>query len=169
MADSTTPETETTAEPAKAKFTRALEEAKAGAQQLGKEAQERAGQYREKAHATREEWVNEAKARGGQAKEKAAGLADEGKTRASQGLAALGKMVDENAALVDEKIGTKYGDYARKAATSLQDTAAKLDAKDVGELTEDAKEFVRQSPGLALGMAAVAGFLIARMFKGSND
>lgn len=158
-----------TAVPAKARFSRALEEAKAGAQALGKEAQERTDLYREKLTSTGSEWASEAKARGGQAKEAAAGLAYEGKARASEGLAALGKIVADNAPLVDEKVGAKYGDYARKAATTLQETAAKLDAKDLGELGDDAVEFVRKSPGLAIGMAAVAGFMVARLFKGSDD
>lgn len=155
--------------PAKARFSRALEEAKAGAQALGKEAHERTDLYREKLTSTGSDWANEAKARGGQAKEAAAGLAYEGKARASEGLAALAKMVADNASLVDEKVGAKYGDYARKAATTMQDTAAKLDAKDLGELGDDAVEFVRKSPGLAIGMAAVAGFMVARLFKGSDD
>ena len=38
-----------------------------------------------------------------------------------------------------------------------------------GELADDAKEFVRNSPGLAVGLAAAAGFLLARVFRGSND
>lgn len=49
-----------------------------------------------------------------------------------------------------------------------QDAAAKLDAKELGELGEDAREFVRKSPGLAVGMAAVAGFMLARMFGGGS-
>ena len=46
-----------------------------------------------------------------------------------------------------------------------------LDEKSFEELGEDAKEFVRKSPGLAIGIAAVAGFLVSRLFKGgsSND
>lgn len=181
MADSTTTtasdtpakkgkaETSSTGEPAKARFSRALDEAKAGAQQLGKEAQERADLYREKLTATGGDWVNEAKSKTGQAKDAALDLANEGKTRASGAIASLGKLVEDNAALVDEKVGVKYGDYARKAAASMQSAATTLDEKDLGQLGEDAKEFVRKSPGLAIGIAAVAGFMVARMFKGSID
>ncbi len=39
-------------------------------------------------------------------------------------------------------------------------------SEDIGE---DAKQFVRKSPGLAVGIAAVAGFMLARLFKGSSD
>jgi len=166
--------------PAKGHFARALDEARVGVNKLGREAQERAqtygkdaqaraGEYREKIHSASSDWVSEARARGDQAKGMAADFAREGKSKASEAIAAIGQLVGENADLVDEKVGSKYGDYARKAATAMQDTASRLDAKDIDELGEDAKEFVRKSPGLAVGMAAVAGFMLARMFKGGKD
>lgn len=156
-------------EPAKAKFARAMEEARAGAQQLGKEAQERAGAYREKASSTGSEWIEEAKVMGGQAKDRAYELANDGKTRASDAIFSLGKIVDENATVIDEKIGPKYGDYARNAAQTMQEAAKKLDARELGDLGEDAKEFVRKSPGLAIGIAAVAGFVLSRVLRKSDD
>jgi ElaB/YqjD/DUF883 family membrane-anchored ribosome-binding protein len=148
--------------PAKERFAKAIEEAKAGAQALGKEAQDRADLYRDKLTSQGGEWT-------AQAKEKATGYALEGKAKASEGIAALGKLVSDNAGLIDEKVGPKYGEYARSAAQSLQDVSARLDAKELDDLAEDAKEFVRNSPGLAIGMAAVGGFLLARLFKGSSD
>ena len=159
----------TAPEPAKAKFARALGEAKAGAEQLRQEAQDRAGAYREKAGATGSEWIDEAKVMSGQAKDRAWELANEGKTKASDAIFSLGKIVDENATVIDEKVGAKYGDYARSAAQTMQDVAKKLDAKDLAEVGEDAKEMVRKSPGLAIGIAAVAGFLMARLFRRSDD
>jgi ElaB/YqjD/DUF883 family membrane-anchored ribosome-binding protein len=51
----------------------------------------------------------------------------------------------------------------------MQETAAKIEAKELSELGDDAKEFVKKSPGLAIGMAAVAGFLLSRLFKGSSN
>ncbi len=163
------PATQAAADPAKAKFAKAIEDAKSGAQALKTEAQAKAEAYREKAAATGGEWLDEAKAMGGQAKERAAELAVEGKTKASDAIASLGQIVAENAPALDEKLGPKYGDYARTAARSMQETAAKLEAKDLNELGDDAKEFVRKSPGLAVGLAAVAGFMIARLFKKSDS
>lgn len=147
---------------AKERFAKAIEEAKAGAAALGKEAQERADLYREKLSSSGGEWT-------AQAKEKAAGYANDGKARASEAIAGLGKLVADNAGMIEDKVGPKYGDYARSAAQSMQDAAARLDAKDLDELAEDAKEFVRKSPGLAVGIAAVAGFMLARMLRGSRD
>jgi ElaB/YqjD/DUF883 family membrane-anchored ribosome-binding protein len=148
--------------PARGHFAKAIEEAKAGAAALSKEAQDRADLYREKLSSQSGEWTT-------QARDMATGYANEGKAKASGAIAGLGKLVADNAGLIDEKVGLKYGDYARSAAQSMQDAASRLDAKELDDLVEDAKEFVRQSPGLAVGMAAVAGFMLARMFKGSSD
>lgn len=153
---------------AKAKFSKALDEAKAGAAELGAEAKERAGAYRERAVAKSGDWVDDARAYGEQAKEKAGELAVQGKTRASDALSGLGKLVADNAGVIDDKVGPKYGDYARTASRKMQETAAKIEAKDFDEMGEDAREFVRKSPGLALGIAAVAGFVLARLFTGSR-
>ena len=143
---------------AKSRFNAALEEAKAGAAALGAEARDRADAYRSQAKTRGEDYAGQAKAKAGE-------LARDGKEKASDALANLGRMVAENAATIDDKFGTRYGDYARSASRSLQETAAKLDSKSVEELGEDAREFVRKSPGTAVGLAALAGFLFARLFR----
>ena len=112
------------------------------------------------------DWVDEAKTMAEQAKGKASELAQDGKARTSDAIANLGKLVSENAGSIDDKLGTRYGDYARTAARSMQETAAKIDSKDLGELGDDARQFVRKSPGLAIGIAAVAGFMLSRLFRG---
>lgn len=154
---------------AKSRFNAALEEAKAGAAALRTEAGDRASAYKNKARAQSDDLLAEAKAYGTQAKGKAGELAVDGKGKLAEAIAALGRAVFDTAPTVDDKLGAKYGDYARSASRSLQETSAKLDAKSVDELSEDAKEFVRKSPGLAVGIAAVGGFMLARLFRGSND
>jgi len=161
--------TDANGEPAKAKFARALEEAKAGVQQLGREAQEKAGAARKKATAASGEMAEEAKAKGQQAKDKAFELANEGKAKASEAISGISKIVNDNAPVIDEKVGPKYGEYARSAAKSIQGAADWVEHKDLVELGEDAKEFVRKSPGLAVGLAAVAGFMLARLFRGNSS
>ncbi|WEK47095.1 MAG: hypothetical protein P0Y56_02075 [Candidatus Andeanibacterium colombiense] len=153
---------------AKEKFSKALDDAKAGAAALGSEARTRAEAYRDQAVAKSSDWVDEAKVYGEQAKKKAGELAVEGKTRASDALSGFGKLVSDNAVTIDDRFGEKYGDYARTASRKLQETAARIDAKEIDELGEDAREFVRKSPALAVGIAAVAGFFLARLFSGSN-
>ena len=150
--------TESNTAKAKSRFNAALEEAKAGAAALGAEARDRAGAYRSQAASKSDDYA-------AQAKTKAAELAREGKDRASDALAGLGKVVAENATTLDDRFGTRYGDYARTASRSLQETAAKLDNKSIEDLGSDAREFVRKSPGTAVGLAALAGYLFARMFR----
>lgn len=154
---------------ARAKFSRALEEARAGASALGHEARERAGEYRERLSASSSEWAGEARELAGQAKDRAAALAKDGKSKTSDAIATLGRLVADNAGTIDDKLGVRYGDYARTAARSMQETAAKIEAKSFDELGDDAKEFVRKSPGLALGLAAIGGFFLARLFRSSSD
>ncbi|MBW8784827.1 MAG: hypothetical protein JF593_09340 [Novosphingobium sp.] len=154
---------------AKQSFGRALEEARAGAEALTQEAQERAGAYREKITGTSSEWIDQARNLTGQAKDRAAALAQDGKTRTSDALAAIGKLVADNATTLDQRLGAHYGDYARSAARTMQEAAAKLEAKDFADLNSDVKELIRKSPGVAVGVAAVAGFMLARVFSGSSD
>ena len=178
-AKETTPVTNTainTAEPtttdnrteAKSRFNAALEEAKAGAAALKAEGKDRAAAYRTQAKGKGDDWVAEAKAYGDDAKVKGRELAVEGKVKAGEGLRSLSRLVGDNAHQVDEKLGAKYGDYARTASQSLDGYAAKLDQKSVDDLVEDGRAFVRQSPGKAIGIAALVGFMVSRLFRGSR-
>lgn len=154
---------------AKSRFASAVEEARAGAEALRDEALQRGSAYKEKLATTTGNLTEDARAYADQAKEKAAALARDGKTKASDALAAVGRTLADTATTVDDKLGPQYGDYARTAARWTQETAAKLEAKDFNELGEDVKDFVRKSPGVAIGIAAVAGFAIARMLGGSSS
>lgn len=154
---------------AKSRFSKAIEEAKAGAEALKGEAMGRTAAYKSKVAGTTGDWTEEARVYANQAREKGAALADEGKAKATDALAALGRTIAETAPTIDEKLGSQYGDYARNAARTVQDAAAKLEAKDLGELGDDVKELVRKSPAAAIGIAAVAGFVVARLFRGSDD
>lgn len=171
MVDPTAP-TGNGTENAKNHFAKAMEEARAGAHALADECRGKFSQakdeWSEEARSRSDEAMEKATAFASDAKVKAGELANEGKARTSQAIAGLSKMIDENAHLIDEKVGPRYGDYARSASKSMQDAAARLDEKSFEELGEDAKEFVRTSPGLAVGMAIAAGFLVGRMFKKGN-
>jgi len=143
---------------ARSRFSAALEEAKAGAAALGAEAKERASSYRDQAKSTGGTWSTDAKGKAGD-------LAYEGKAKASDALSSLSRLVADNAGTVEEKLGAKYGDYVRTASQSLQDGADKLNQKSIEELGEDARAFVRSSPGAAVGLAALTGFLFARILR----
>ena len=105
----------------------------------------------------------------GQAADKARGLVGQGLERSSEALANVSKLVGDTATQLDERLGQQYGDYARSAATSIEETANKLASKDADELIDDTREFVRTSPGVALAGAAVLGFALVRLVKSGLD
>lgn len=91
--------------------------------------------------------------------------ANEGKTRASEALTTVSKVVENAAELVEDKVGPTYGKYARQAATSVSGFAEALQNKDIDELIEDTRDFVRKSPLVAIGAAAALGFALTRIAK----
>ena len=105
----------------------------------------------------------------GQAAEKARGLVGQGLERGSEALANVSKLIGDTASGLDERLGSQYGDYARKAATTIEETANRLASKDADELIEDTRGFVRKSPGVALAGAAVLGFALVRLVKSGLD
>jgi hypothetical protein len=104
-----------------------------------------------------------------QAADKARDYAQEGKTRAASGLESVAKMIGDSAAQIDEKLGDAYGDYARRAAEAVSGFSGSLRDKDVDELVGEARDLVRRSPALAIGAAAAAGFVIARLIKAGSE
>ena len=100
-----------------------------------------------------------------QAADKTRGLVTQGLERSAEALANVGKLVGDTADGLDERLGPEYGDYARRAATAIEDTANSLASKDADELIDDTREFVRKSPGVALAGAAIIGFALARLIK----
>jgi ElaB/YqjD/DUF883 family membrane-anchored ribosome-binding protein len=100
-----------------------------------------------------------------QAGDKARGLVSQGLERTSEALANVAKMVGDTAPGIDERLGNEYGDYARRAAGAIENVANTIAEKDPDELIEDTRNFVRNSPGIALAGAAVVGFVVARLVK----
>ena len=104
-----------------------------------------------------------------QATEKARGLAADGKDRAAGALGQVSQLLNDAAGDVDNQFGEQYGKYARSAAGSVQSLADTVQGKDVEELLDDARAFVRQSPTIALGTAAALGFVLARLVQSGID
>ena len=105
----------------------------------------------------------------GQAADKARGLVAQGIERSAEALANVSRLVGDTAAGLDERLGEEYGDYARKAASTIENSANSLASKDADELIDDTREFVRKSPGIALAGAAIVGFALARLIKSGLD
>lgn len=104
-----------------------------------------------------------------QAADKARGLVGQGLERSGEALANVSKLVGDTAAGLDDRLGEEYGEYARRAASALEEAANKVAAKDPDELIDDTREFVRKSPGVALAGAAIIGFALVRLIKSGLD
>lgn len=104
-----------------------------------------------------------------QAADKARGLAEDGKAKATDALTQLSQMLTDAAGQVDEKLGAQYGQYARSAADRVQGFSSAIDQKSVEDLLDDARELVRKSPEVAVGLAAGVGFVLARLIGAAVD
>ena len=91
--------------------------------------------------------------------------AEDGKQRATTALEDLSRVVNEAADSIDERLGAQYGRYARQAADAVSGYADTLRNKPVDELYDDARNLVRKSPAVAIGVAAAVGFALVRLVK----
>ncbi|BBD97983.1 hypothetical protein SAMIE_1014840 [Sphingobium amiense] len=91
------------------------------------------------------------------------------KDKTGTAMQSLAKLISDTANTVDAKLGPQYGDYARQAAQSVAGAADTLDSKDVDQLMTEARDFVRKSPAVAIGAAAVVGYVLMRLAKGSDE
>ena len=146
----------------KSRFSKAIDDARASAESLRADAADLAANARKKA-------AEQAGVLASQSKEKGLDLARQGKDKTSDAIVAVSRAISDTAPVIDEKLGVTYGNYARSAAGALESSADRLAAKDLTELGDDVKTFVRNSPATALGIAAVTGFLLARLFSRSGD
>ena len=101
----------------------------------------------------------------GQATDKARDFAQAGKDRATGALDSLVQTVEDAAAEIDEKLGSQYGDYARRAAAGIGNFSDTFRDKDVDDLFADARALVAKSPAVAIGAAAAIGFVVARLAR----
>ena len=100
-----------------------------------------------------------------EATDRARGLLGQGLERSAEALSNVSKLVGDTADGLDERLGEEYGDYARRAASAIESTANNIASKNPDEIIEDTRNFVRNSPGLAVAGAAIVGFVVARLIK----
>ena len=95
------------------------------------------------------------------------GFAQQGKDRATGAIDGLAKLVEDAAGEIDAKVGTQYGDYARRAAQTIGGYSDAFKGKEIDELFADAKSLAQKSPAVTIGAAAALGFVVARLMKAS--
>jgi ElaB/YqjD/DUF883 family membrane-anchored ribosome-binding protein len=100
-----------------------------------------------------------------QATSRIKGMADEGKEKATGLLDDFSEVITDAAKAVEGKFGEDYGAYAHRAAGAVSGLAEKVRGKTVDDLIDDTRDFVRKSPAIAIGIAAIAGFALIRLLK----
>ena len=104
-----------------------------------------------------------------QASGKARDLASQGKDKAVSTLDGATSLIDDAAGTIDARLGEQYGAYARKASEAVASIASTLRTKEVEDLLEDARAFVKKSPAVAIGAAIAVGFVVSRLVKAGAD
>jgi ElaB/YqjD/DUF883 family membrane-anchored ribosome-binding protein len=110
----------------------------------------------------------QASALGAEALDSARKAANQGKDMAAEALDEISKLATSAAAVVDERVGTQYGDYARKAASSVSNASTALQSKDIDSIVADTTAFVRKRPAIAIGAVAAVGLFLTSMLRGSK-
>jgi ElaB/YqjD/DUF883 family membrane-anchored ribosome-binding protein len=105
----------------------------------------------------------------GTATDRLRGFADGGKGRATGLLDEFSEVIKDAARSVDERLGADYGRYAHQAADAVSGFSGRVREKSVDDLLDDTRDFVRKSPAVAIGIAAVAGFALMRVIKTGLD
>ena len=105
----------------------------------------------------------------GKVKNSARDAAESGKDKATTALSEVSAMVGNVAGALDDKVGPQYGDYARKAADAVSGLADSLKSKDIDDILDQARTFVRQRPAVAIGAAAALGFVLTRIVRAGDN
>ncbi len=92
------------------------------------------------------------------------GLAEEGRDQVAKALGGVAQGAREFASRLGDE-GGPVTDYAHRAADMLGEWSHDIRDKDVRQLVDEAKHLVQRSPGVAIGAAVVAGFLLSRLLK----
>ena len=102
-----------------------------------------------------------------QAGERARGIADDGKSKATDFLGKIAEIVADAAGSVEDRLGGQYAGYGNRASDQIRTLASSLDERSIDDLLEDARAFVQRSPAAAIGIAAILGFAVARVMRAS--
>jgi vacuolar-type H+-ATPase subunit H len=144
----------------------AVQDAKA----LAAEARQRAGEAAETVKDKAGSLVDEARAQGeeilGTARERAESLAEEQKAMGAEKASKFADAI-RHAAQDLEGASPEVARHVRSAADSVQGIASALRDRSAGQLFDDATAFARSQPTAFFGVAALAGFALARFMKSS--
>ncbi len=97
----------------------------------------------------------------------AAATIDDQRSAAAAGMEKAASGLRENAAKLPG--GERVANLAYAAADKLSCTGDYVRSSDVGKMVTDFEVMVKNNPGRSLIAAAVAGFIVARAFRGNES
>jgi ElaB/YqjD/DUF883 family membrane-anchored ribosome-binding protein len=95
--------------------------------------------------------------------------AETGKGKAADALHTVAEAVRNLAGRAEGEKAETAAAYARRAADSMDRLSEVLKDKSLDEIGSDVRQFVRDKPAVAIGVAAVLGFALARALKSGGD
>lgn len=101
--------------------------------------------------------------------DKATEYAGTGKDQIVTKLVGVADVLESVAGSAEQSYGPQAGDYVRQAAGRLSSFAEDLRGRSVEELFDDSRTAIQNNVGVAVGTAALIGFVAARIAKGGFE
>jgi hypothetical protein len=144
------------------------EDAQAAAAKLQGQASEVADNVRGTVASATEEATTQGEEVLGVARERVEGFAEDGKEAAAEQASGFATAI-RHAAEDLEASSPEIAHHVRTAADSVEGISAALRDRSAGQLIQDVTDFARRQPAAFFGVAALAGFALARFAKSSAD
>lgn len=139
---------------------------------MGDEGREGMGRMKEDIQQKTGDVMGQAREQTGQAMEQARGSAfqmmDQQKSRAAEGLGSVAHALHQTADSLEGNDQGAIGQYAHRAADTVEQISNQLRDKSVEQLLSEAERFARREPEVFLGGAVLLGLLASRFLKASN-
>lgn len=102
------------------------------------------------------------------AKERGESMLEESKRALANEVGGIERALRRTASELEREHQRAAGRYAERAANSLEQISHALREQDLDALIERTEDFARREPGVFLGGAVAAGFLLTRFLKSSG-
>lgn len=130
--------------------------------QMGEQVREKAGELGEQVCAQTSQLA-------GQAQEKVKSALEGQKGKRLEELSGIADAVRQTGQTLRDQQKEGIAHYAERAADQIERVVDYVDARDVGELLNDAERFARRHPEAFIGGAFMLGLMAGRFLKSSRD
>lgn len=97
------------------------------------------------------------------------GAVDDGKEKVTASLDGFAKAAHEIADKLRASGVGPVAKYAHQGAEMVAAWSTSINEKSIEDLVDDAREFARRKPAVAVGISLAAGFVVSRLFKASSS